>query len=123
MKGGDGGDGGRGAPPRGDAGRGNTTPTLPPLQFVNASELPDYAPPFSPGSARGDADGNLWVRTSNSLNGGAVYDVINAKGQLTDRIAVPMGRFIAGFGPGTVYMGVREGTGVRLEAALVRVTP
>ena len=95
-----------------------TLGALPALQFVAPSELPDYAPPFGAGSARGDVDGNLWVRTSNVVNGGSVYDVINGKGELVDRIQVPPGRVIAGFGPGgVVYMGVREATGVRLEQA------
>jgi hypothetical protein len=105
------------APARGTAG---AAVTLPPLQFVPISELPDYAPPFSAGAVRGDADGNIWIRTSNVLNGGSVYDVVNGKGQLTDRVLLPPGRVIAGFGPGTVYMGYRDGPGVRLEAAQVR---
>jgi sugar lactone lactonase YvrE len=85
---------------------------------VPPSDLPDYAPPFTAGSARGDLDGNLWVRTSNVVNGGSVYDVINGKGELIDRVQVPAGRVIAGFGKGgVVYMGVKEGTGVRLEQA------
>ena len=54
------------------------------------------------------------------MGGGSVYDVINAKGELTDRVLLPPGRVIAGFGKGVVYMGVREGSGVRLEAAPVR---
>jgi hypothetical protein len=110
-----GGDGGRGAAPAGGA-----TPNIaiPPLQFVPASELPDYAPPFTSGSSRGDLDGNLWVRTSNVVSGGSVYDVINGKGELIDRVLVPAGRVIAGFGKGgVVYMGVRDGAGVRLEQA------
>ena len=92
--------------------------TIPPLQFVGAAELPDYAPPFAPGAARGDADGNLWIRTSNVMAGGSVYDVINVSGELIDRVQMPAGRVIAGFGTGgVVYMGVRDATGVRLEAA------
>ena len=98
----------------------NTRVELPPIQFIPASELPDYAPAFSAGAARADAEGNIWVRTSNSMGGGSVYDVINAKGELTDRVLLPPGRVIAGFGKGVVYMGVREGSGVRLEAAPVR---
>ncbi|HVT40264.1 MAG TPA: hypothetical protein VHE78_14580 [Gemmatimonadaceae bacterium] len=106
----------RGGPPTG--GPAPVSQTLPPLQFVAPNELPDYAPPFTAGSARGDADGNLWVRTSNVLNGGSVYDVINGKGELIDRVVVPPGRVIAGFGAGgVVYMGVRELAGVRLEQA------
>ncbi|MCC6929714.1 MAG: hypothetical protein IT359_12045 [Gemmatimonadaceae bacterium] len=92
--------------------------TLPPLTFVEPNELPDYAPPFTTGAARADQDGNLWVRTSIVVNGGPIYDVIDANGTLVERVAVPAGRVIAGFGKGgVVYMGVRDGAGVRLEQA------
>ena len=110
--------GGGGEGPRPSGGPAFNLGALPPLQFVSPSELPDYAPPFTAGSARGDMDGNLWVRTSNVVNGGSVYDVINGRGDLVDRIQVPAGRVIAGFGAGgVVYMGVREDKGVRLEQA------
>jgi hypothetical protein len=90
-------------------------------QFVPLNEMPDYRPPFRQAAARGDEDGNLWIRTSKMVNGGAVYDVINGKGILIDRIQVPPGRVIAGFGPGgVVYMGVLDGTVARLERARVR---
>ena len=95
--------------------------TLPPLQFVPISDMPDYRPAFRQGAARGDADGNLWIRTSKMVNGGTVYDVINNKGVLTDRVLLPPGRVIAGFGPGgEVYMGVLDGPITRLERARVR---
>jgi hypothetical protein len=94
---------------------------IPPLQFVNPSELPDYAPPFTDGSVRGDMDGNVWIRTTNTFSGGSEYDIVNSKYELTDRVLVPPGRVIAGFGKGVVYMGVREGAGgVRLEVAPIR---
>lgn len=95
---------------------------LPPINLVGASELPDYAPPFAAGSALGDADGNLWIRTSNVYDGGSVYDVVNGEGKLVDRVLLPPGRVIAGFGKGgVVYMGVRvDATGVRLEKATLR---
>jgi hypothetical protein len=82
--------------------------------------MPDYRPAFRQGAARGDADGNLWIRTSKSVNGGTVYDVVNNKGELKDRILIPPGRVIAGWGPGgMVYMGVVDGTITRLERARV----
>lgn len=91
-----------------------------PFRFVELGQMPDYRPPFQPGAAHGDADGHLWVRTSVMSNGGAVYDVINREGVLIDRIAVPQGRVIAGFGPkGMVYMGVLDGNIARLERARV----
>ncbi len=89
--------------------------------FVALNEMPDYRPPFRMAAARGDLEGNLWIRTSKLVNGGAVYDVINRQGVLIDRIQVPPGRVIAGFGPGgVVYMGVLDGTVARLERVQVR---
>lgn len=105
----------------GGAGRGASGFQIPPVEFVSPTALPDYAPPFNAGSVRGDADGNVWIRTTNVYTGGSVYDVVNAKGQLTDRVLLPPGRVIAGFArSGIVYMGVRDGEGVRLEQATIR---
>ncbi len=114
-------EGGGGAAPAAGGPNAATSMQLPPLQFVPASELPDYRPAFSTGAARGDADGNLWIRTSQFVNGGQVYDVINGKSELIDRVQLPAGRTIAGFGPGVVYLGVRDGTvGVRVERAKIK---
>jgi hypothetical protein len=93
-------------------------PTPPPEAYVPSSSLPDYAPPFAPGAVSADMDGNLWVRTSIVVSGGSIYDVINNMGVLVDRVQLPARRVIAGFGRGgIVYMGVRDGDGVRLEQA------
>ncbi len=101
----------------------STAPVIepPPIELATLDELPDYRPAFRQGAARGDADGNLWIRTSKMSNGGPVYDVINNKGVLIDRVAIPPGRVIAGFGPGgMVYMGVVDGNITRLERARSR---
>jgi hypothetical protein len=106
--------------PRNEAGPGGmpTNIQIPALQFVPPTELPDYAPPFSAGAVRADRDGNIWIRTSTVVNGGSVYDVVDAKGELVDRVQLPANRVIAGFAPGgVVYMGVREEGGARLEQA------
>ncbi len=101
--------------------------TPPPLQFVDPSELPDYRPPFLANASRADTQGNLWVRTTAAptVPGALVYDVVNAKGALVERVQVPAGRQIVGFGPdGAVYLVAREGTGptatTTLERARVR---
>lgn len=92
----------------------------PSVNMVKPSELPDYRPAFGTGATRADLDGNLWIRTSKVANGGPVYDVVNRSGALIDRVSFPFGRVIAGFGPGVVYMGVRDDKGARLEIARMR---
>jgi len=96
---------------------------LPPLTMIPASELPDYRPAFTSGSARGDLDGNLWVRTTSPVgNNGPVYFVINRKAEVIDRVQLPAGRLVAGFGPnGMIYLAVRDADGnARLERATIR---
>jgi hypothetical protein len=121
-----GGPGGGGAPPGGGrvqvgggAGGGANLQT----NFVPASELPDYKPPFFAGNIRADTEGNLWIRTipTKAIPGGPVYDVINKKGELVDRVQIPADRTIVGFGQdGTVYLAYRNDTSVYLEKAKVR---
>jgi len=129
------------AAPGGDAPRrdgapaagGNTTVTavgpgggafggpLPTLTLVSPSELPDYKPAFAPGSTRADADGNLWIRTSQNVDARPVYDVIDRKGSLIDRVQLPANRVLVGFGQGgVVYLAVRDGSTAHLERARVR---
>jgi hypothetical protein len=113
---------GGGAPPGGTATRG-TQMMGPRVNFVSPSELPDYKPPFFANSARADADGNLWIRTipTKAIPGGPVYDVINRERGLVERVQVPAGRTIVGFGPGgVVYLTSQEGNVVYLEKAKVR---
>ena len=96
------------------------------LNFVPASELPDYKPPFFGGTVRADTEGNLWIRTipTKAIPGGPVYDVINRKGELVERVQLPENRTIVGFGAGgTAYLSVRESptaTSVYLERVKVR---
>ena len=113
------GPGGEGGPPRreGPGGPGAVqTITSSQTQFVAPAELPDYKPPFLANATRADMDGNLWVR----IQAGYVYDVINKKGELVERVRIPAGRQIVGFGPGTVYLTSREGAATKLEVAKIR---
>ncbi|MEP6780098.1 MAG: hypothetical protein ABJC26_09435, partial [Gemmatimonadaceae bacterium] len=44
------------------------------------------------------------------------YDIVNRKGEIVERLQLPAGRTIAGFGPnGAVYLSSREGRNVFLE--------
>jgi len=118
IGGGPGGPVGAGGGDRGGAGRMQ-------MNFVAPSDLPDYKPPFFAGATRADADGNLWIRTipTKGTTGGPIYDVINSKGELIDRVQVPKDRTIIGFGAGGIaYMQVREpnATTSKLERARIR---
>ena len=93
------------------------------LNFIPASDLPDYKPPFFAGSLRADNSGNLWVRTipTTGATGGPVYDVINGKGVLIDRVQIPENASILGFGAnGEVLLLTRTGATATLEKASVK---
>ena len=90
----------------------------PETNYVSPSDLPDYQPAFATGGLRADAAGRLWVRIIPPVltAEGPVYDVLDTRGALLDRIEVPRGTAIAGFGPNdSVYLAVREKGSLRLE--------
>jgi hypothetical protein len=92
-------------------------PAIREIYVIPPDELPDYRPPFSPGAMRADADGNLWVHTNPSkpIPGGLVYDILNDKGDLTDRLQIPPGYTLVGFGKGKiVYLSMRDAKGIHL---------
>ena len=109
--------------PGGDGGpRGGMGMAKEPM-FVQPQELPDYKPAFFVGQLRPDMDGNLWIRTipTKGIAGGPVYDVINGKGELVERVQVPANRVIAGFGNGgVVYLVATEGDKRFIERASVK---
>jgi len=112
-----------GPPPRGGAPTETRAAGPPALTFVEPSELPDYHPAFAVGSVRADREGKLWVRTISVApsTAGPEYDVIDRTGKLVDRVALPSGTTIAGFGAdGTVYLGVRDSSGVHIARARER---
>jgi hypothetical protein len=104
-------------------GRTPPPPTYRPPTLVRKSEIPERKPPIAQGTARADFDGNIWVRpnTMQVYPGGFIYDVINAKGELFDRVQLPAGYAIAGFGPDrTVYVTVRDATSAKLAKVKLR---
>jgi hypothetical protein len=45
---------------------------------------------------------------------------VNRRGEMIDRIQLPVFRTIAGFGPGVIYMSMKDNTGaVHLERARI----
>lgn len=90
--------------------------------YVSPSELPDRVPAFEANSTTADRDGILWIRTTQRVQGRPVHYLVNRKGTVIDRVQLPSGRTIAGFGRNhTIYLASTDsGGGVRLERARVR---
>jgi hypothetical protein len=84
---------------------------VPVVEYAPISEIPDYIPPFRSGALKADEEGNLWILPTMSANarGGLLYDVVNATGELIERVQVPFGRVLVGFGRGgTLYLARNE---------------
>ncbi len=77
---------------------------------ISALVTPDMAwpaekPPFLPNAARVARDGQLWVLRSRAHDDPVPsYDVFNAAGQVVERVLLPPGTRLVGFGRGTVYL-------------------
>jgi hypothetical protein len=109
-----------GMPIRTYGGERMSAPTPPTI--VQPSEMPDYLPAVERNGAsfRADADGHLWIRpkplAGSSRGGGTLYDVTDRTGALIDRVQLPAGRTLVGFGPGgIVYVTTRDGGTTRIE--------
>ena len=94
--------------------------------FVSASpaEIPDYFPPIRAGAVQADHDGNVWIVPNTAVrpaSGGLVYDDVNRRGDITERVELPAQRSIAGFGrAGLLYLMWRDDKSVwHLEATRV----
>ena len=98
-------------------------PTLRDVSVSHPRHLPDFYPPFTSGAVRADMDGNLWVRAEqrDQPRGGPVYDVISRQGKLTDRLQLPRGYQLVGFGRDrVVFLGMRDREGVHLARVRLR---
>jgi hypothetical protein len=102
--------GGRGSADGGGRGSGGGEPrpqtrTVVTTEYVPLNQIADYYPPIRAGAAKADLDGNLWIlptTSAQSKNGELVYDLLNPKNGLVERVRIPLGRSIAGFGKGGV---------------------
>jgi hypothetical protein len=75
---------------------------MPAPQFTS---WPDDKPAFVAESPRLAPDGSLWVERSRSFADSVrTYDVFDERGALTERVALPAGTRLAGFGEAAVYL-------------------
>jgi hypothetical protein len=71
---------------------------------IAATEWPATKPAFGGGGVWVTPEGEAWVERSVSAGSPRVMDVFTAGGILKERIVLPAGRRIAGFGRGVVYL-------------------
>jgi len=101
----------------GGAGMGMMAMAMPTMitEFVPLKEIADYYPAIRSGAVKADLDGNLWILPTSSAQskaGELIYDIVNKRGELTQRVRLPVGRSIAGFGHnGVLYLMERDATG------------
>ena len=91
----------------------------PAIEFPDASSLPDFLPPVFIGGVKSDPAGNIWIVPSSSSYAGYagfMYDVVNRRGEIVERVRLPRDRMIAGFGENrVVYVVAMEAAGIFLE--------
>jgi hypothetical protein len=93
-------------------------------EVVAPEDLPDYVPPIlRSGTMKTAPDGRIWVlpSTSSQSGRGLVYDVIDRQGRLVERVRLPAGRALEGFGAdGVVYLTSNDPSGKKLERARLK---
>ncbi len=75
---------------------------------VDDYEWPDAKPPFVASGVRVTPEGEAWVRRSVAAGDAPIFDVFGADGQLKERVTLPVGREVVGFGRAHVYVVLRD---------------
>jgi hypothetical protein len=66
---------------------------------------PEVKPPFLSGAVVAAPDGRVWVHRTRAYNDSVpVYDVFDASGKVVQRVSLPKGTRLVGFGRGVVYL-------------------
>jgi hypothetical protein len=93
------------------------------IGVVPENEFPQFWPPVEPGSVLADNDAHLWILPTTSTNAanGFTYDVVDRMGKVIERVQLPKGHILVGFGPNdTLYLTRAEGTSTFLERATLK---
>ena len=92
------------------------------LQFVAPADLPDSMPPFAPAGMLADSDDNVWIKNYSPARpgGGNVYDVVNRRGVLVDRVELPPETSLLAFCPGFVFLRTAARNGASVAKARIR---
>ena len=73
-------------------------------EAIASTEWPTTKPAFGAGGVWVTPEGEAWVERSVPAGSPRVMDVFSASGILKERIVLPAGRRVAGFGRGVVYL-------------------
>jgi hypothetical protein len=93
------------------------------IGVVPDSEFPQFWPPVQPGSVLADNNAHLWIlpTTSTNAQNGFTYDVVDRMGKIIERVQLPKGHVLVGFGTGdTLYLTRAEGGSTYLERAVLK---
>ncbi len=102
-----------------------STTFIPAPRYYAPENVGDYriAPVAAGRTTLSDRDNRLWIHVAypGVSSGGMVYDVVNRSGALVDRVQLPEGCTLIGFGTsGTAYLVSHDAGLSRLEMARVR---
>lgn len=93
------------------------------FEFLPLDKFGDFEQPVQTGAVKADLDARLWIlpRTSLSAKDGLLYDVINRKGEIVERVQFPKDYALAGFGEhGVLYVVHLNGGKGTLERTTVK---
>jgi hypothetical protein len=93
------------------------------FEFLPPERFGDFEQPIQTGALMPDRDARLWIlpRTSLSAKDGLLYDVINRKGEIEQRVQFPKDYALAGFGEhGVIYVIHLNGRKGTLERTTIK---
>ncbi len=71
---------------------------------VDDYEWPDVKPAFTSGAVRVDPSGRAWVERHGPAGDPTLFDVFDGSGRRVGQVRLPEGRWLVGFGDGTLYL-------------------
>jgi hypothetical protein len=89
-------------------------PPAPP-EYITGDEIPDFLPPTGPSPMLVDADNNVWLHPISfdwTPDDAPVWEIINRKGELVERVIVPDNLTIVGFVRGGYVLVTSRDAGV-----------
>lgn len=84
-------------------GGGGSSMQMMPGRYTEPAEWPDYLPPYLSTSVFGP-DGMLWIPRATSAGRPPLYDIVDGRGRLSERVQLAPRTRLVGFGANSVYI-------------------